>query len=317
MNSILNLEPKDYSNEAQKIISEIGHISKGPLKRSDLIKKISNYDALIVRLSHKIDEEIISCSKNLKIISTATTGLNHIDIDFAHKKGIEIHSLKNEIEFLNEIHATAEHTWALIISLIRNIPIAARSVLNGDWDRDEFKGQELNGKTLGIVGLGRIGKKIAKYGICFGMKVIAYTKNPKENYENIQILESLDSLLNKSDIISVHVPLDSTTYKMFSRDKFSKMKKNAFFINTSRGEVVDEDALINSIKENRLMGAALDVIQNEIVYMDKKISKVVDYAKNDKRLLITPHIGGATFESMEKTEIFMAKKLANFFRKNK
>ncbi len=316
MISILNIEPKDYSPEARSLIETIGKVYDGPFNRNELVQKIPEFDALIVRLSHQIDVEIIDSAKRLKVISSATTALNHINVDYAKKKGIEVLSLKNETDFLEGIHATAEHTWALILSLIRKVPQAYQSVLKGEWDRDSFKGRELHGATLGIVGLGRIGKKIAKYALAFGMKVIAYTKNSVDKYDHVQIIKSLESLLKLSDIVSVHVPLDSSTYKMFGREQFSKMKKGAFFINTSRGEVIDENALITAIKQGHLAGVALDVLHKEVQLIRYGLSKAVEFAKNEDRLIITPHIGGATLESMEKTEMFMAKKLVNFFMNN-
>jgi D-3-phosphoglycerate dehydrogenase len=317
MISILNLEPKDYSSEARSLIGSIGKIYDGPFTRDELIQEIPKFDALIVRLSHQIDKEIIDSAKCLKVISTATTGINHIDVDYAKNKGINVLSLKNETDFLNNVYATAEHTWALILSLIRKIPEAHQSVLQGDWNRDAFKGRELHGATLGIVGLGRIGKKIAKYAHTFGMKVIAHTINSTNKYEHIQIVKTLDLLLKRSDIITVHVPLESNTYKMFKREQFFKMKKGSLFINTSRGEVIDENALIEAIKQKHLRGAALDVVHEEGKLIQNGFSEVVEFAKNEENFIITPHIGGATFESMEKTEIFMAKKLINYLSKVK
>ena len=317
MISILNLEPKDYSPDARSLIVTIGKVCDGPLSRDELIQKIPGFDAIIVRLSHQIDEEIIDSAKRLKVISSATTGTNHINVDYAENKGIKVLSLKNETDFLLEIHATAEHTWALILSLIRKVPQAYQSVLKGEWDRESFKGRELHGATLGIVGLGRIGKKIAKYALAFGMKVVAYTKNSTNKYNHVQIVKTLESLLKLSDIISIHVPLDSSTNKMFKLEQFFKMKKGALFINTSRGEIVDEDALFTAIKQRHLSGAALDVINQEVKLMQHGTSKAVEFAKNEDSLIITPHIGGATFESMEKTEIFMAKKLIDFLLKVK
>jgi D-3-phosphoglycerate dehydrogenase len=268
---------------------------------------------LIVRLAHRIDREIIDTGENLEVISTATTGLNHIDTDYAKEKKIDILSLKGETKFLEDIHATAEHTWALILALIRKVPQSFQSVKKGEWDRDSFKGRELHGATLGIVGFGRIGKKIAKYGQAFGMEVIAYTKDTIEQVDGVSLVDSLSTLLEKSDIVSIHVPLNSTTRMMFRDKEFNIMKKGSILINTSRGEIIDEDALMNAIKYGFLAGAALDVLEDEVALIRKRKSKIIEFAKNEDRIIITPHIGGATIESMEKTEIFMADKLVNYF----
>ena len=313
MISILNLEPEGYSPEARGLLGTLGVVWDGPLTRDQLIQQIAQYDALIVRLAHHIDKEVIDSGKNLKVISTATTGLNHVDVQYAEEKNVRVLSLKDEKNFLEGIHATAELTWALILSLIRKVSQGAQSVIKGEWDRDSFKGRELHGATLGIVGFGRIGKKVAKYGLAFGMKVITYTKDPFVQVDEVSLVDSLSTLLEKSDIISIHVPLDSTTRMMFMEKEFDSIKRGALLINTSRGEVIDEDSLMEAIQSGYLAGAALDVLNGEAALIQKRNSKIIEFARNDDRLIITPHIGGATFESMEKTEIFMATKMANFF----
>ena len=313
MISILNLEPEGYSLQARDLLEKVGKVEDGPFTRNNLIRQIPAYNALIVRLAHRIDREIIDTGENLEVISTATTGLNHIDTDYAKERKIDVLSLKGETKFLEDIHATAEHTWALILALIRKVPQSFQSVKKGEWDRDSFKGRELHGATLGIVGFGRIGKKIAKYGQAFGMAVIAYTKDTIDQLDGVSLVDSLSTILEKSDIVSIHVPLNSTTRMMFRDKEFNIMKKGSILINTSRGEIIDEDALMNAIKYGFLAGAALDVLDGEAVLIQKTKSKIIEFATNDNRLIITPHIGGATFESMEKTEIFMAKKLVKFF----
>ena len=309
MKSILNIEPKNFSAQAAKILSKIGKVNNGPFSRENLLKKIHLYDIIIVRLAHKIDKELIDAATRLKVISSATTGLNHIDFNYAQKKGIKVLSLKDETRFLKNIYATAEHTWALLLSLIRKIPYAHNSVINGKWDRDRFKGRELNGSTIGIVGLGRIGLKIADYAISFGMNVLSYTKGKNNTVKGVTIVNSLEELIENSDIITIHVPFNSSTRKMFGKSEFNRIKKGALLINTSRGEILDEAELIKAIKNGNLAGAALDVISKETSMNDLNKSKIIQFNNKDERIIITPHIGGATYESMEKTEVFMANKI--------
>tara|TARA_Y100001935_G_scaffold254549_1_gene263956 strand:+ start:12962 stop:13915 length:954 start_codon:yes stop_codon:yes gene_type:complete len=313
--SLLNLEPNGFSSHANKILKSFSVIKKGPLSRKKLIGELENYDALIVRLSHKIDKQIIDAGRNLKVISSATTGLDHIDLKYAHEKNIKVLSLQGEYKFLNEVHATAEHTWALILALTRKICSSYESVKNNQWDRDNYKGTELKNSTLGIVGFGRIGKKISNYAIAFGMNVVVF--NDKKIASNNKIIQerSLSRLLKKSDVLSIHVPLSDTTRNMFSMPQFKMMKKNSIIINTSRGEIINEIDLINAIKNKIIHGAALDVIHNESKFMSNINSEIIDFAKTNDRVVITPHIGGATYESMEKTEIFMANKLLEYFKK--
>lgn len=305
---ILNLEPKGFSQEANIILNSLGQIDEGPLTREMLLKKIGHYDVVIVRLAHQINQEILEHAKKLKVIVSATTGLNHIDTDYAEKQGIKILSLKGETEFLNEVYATAEHTWALLLSLIRKLPQAYMHVLNGDWNRDPFKGSELHGKTLGIIGLGRLGRKVAGYGLAFGMKVIATDIAPLQVIPEGVLLTSLHELLADSDIISLHANYNSSNHKMIGQLEMSRMKSGCIFINTARGELVDEVALLDALRNKQLSAVALDVLVGE---NDNCISssELLNYSKTNNNLLITPHIGGATNESMYKTEIFMANKL--------
>ena len=171
MIKILNAEPLNYSEQAHQILQGIGDVTSIQLDQAGLLSRIGEFDVLIIRLAHKIDRSILDAGTHLQAIVTATTGVDHIDVEYAEKKQIEILSLRGEFDFLRTIPATAEHTWALLLSLIRNIPQALASTISGHWDRDQFKGHDLAGRRLGIVGLGRIGGKIAKYGLAFGMQV--------------------------------------------------------------------------------------------------------------------------------------------------
>ena len=159
------MEPEGYCDSAKSIIENIGKVDYRLLNRNQLKTVLPKYDILIVRLKHQIDKEILELTDRLKIIVTATTGLDHIDLEYTTKKNIAVLSLKGELAFLDSVQATAEHTWALLLSLIRNIPQAFSSVKNNTWERDKYKGIELHGKTLGLIGYGRIGSKIAKYGV--------------------------------------------------------------------------------------------------------------------------------------------------------
>lgn len=308
---ILNLEPDNYSKDAKKILDKIGEVFEYQYSREELIDNISTFNVLIVRLGHKIDKEILCKADNLKYILSATTGLNHIDCNYCHDKGIQVVSLKNEISFLNHIHATSEHTWALVLSLIRKIPQAFESVRKNNWDRDVFKGSELNGKTLGIIGLGRIGKKVANFGRHFGMNVVTYSLAPSGKHSGIKFLETMEEVFQISNIVSIHLPLEPETIKVVGKDQFNAIDNPVILINTSRGEIVDEKAFLSALHTGKISAAAVDVLEGENDVDFPHNSKLVAYSKKYDNLLITPHIGGATDESMEKTEIFIAKKLVN------
>lgn len=304
---ILILEPLGYSPKARDILLSFADLVDGPMSRDSLIRALPDIDVLIVRLGHMIDAEILICATRLRAIVTATTGLNHIAIDEAAKRGISVLSLKGDSAFLDQVYATAEHTWALLLSSIRKIPQANSSVIGGEWDRDRFKGGELNGKSLGVIGLGRLGVKVARFGLAFGMRVLACDIRPELRVPDGVMLVSMSTLLSESDFITIHVDSNSNNVDLIGEKQFSQMKIGASLINTSRGEIVNEEALLSALKGGRLSAAALDVMRAELG--DRRESGLLDYARSNTNLIITPHIGGCTYESMEKTEIFMAEKL--------
>lgn len=306
---ILNLEPEGYSLQARDILVELGQVIDGPMTAERLAASIGEYDVLIVRLGHKIDARLLGDASKLKAIVSATTGLNHIDLDAAQARGVEVLSLKGETEFLDTVSATAEHAWGLLLALCRNTAAAHADAVGGHWRRDLFKGYELLGKTIGVVGYGRLGRKVARYAGAFGMTVLIC--DVKDTADDRQV--DLETLLAQSDIVSIHADYNESSHRLIDGKKFSLMKPGAYFVNTARGEIVDEDALLFSLQNGALGGAAIDVIDAENKWSDKIASHpLAVYAASHSNLLITPHIGGATYESMEKTEIFMARKLEKF-----
>lgn len=308
---ILNAEPDSYSNRAVKILEEIGKVDLLQLNRTELLERISQYDVLIVRLGFQIDETVFQKATRLKAIVTATTGVDHIDLDTAEAHNVQVLCLRGEYDFLRSIPATAELTWGLLLGLIRNIPGAVNSVRNGEWDREAFRGYDLSGKKLGVLGLGRIGEKIARYGQVFDMQVAFYDTDNSKGMPGIEAKPSMQALFQWADIVSIHVPLNEFTENLIS-DKELSLMKGGYFINTARGAVVDEGALIRALENGNLAGAAVDVVNNE---RDKNNpSPLIDYAKKNSTIIITPHIGGASFDSMAATEIFMANKLKNYIK---
>jgi len=308
---ILNIEPEGYCDEARDILKQLGSLREAALSREELLEQLPEYEVLIVRLANQIDQEVLDAGCHLKAIVTATTGQDHIDVEYARKQGITVLSLRGETEFLRTIVATAEHTWALLLTLLRRIPAALESVRTGEWDRDRFRGQELGGKRLGIVGYGRLGEKVARYGVAFDMVVSAYDPYLSSWPDHVGPVTSLEELFSESDVVSLHLPLNDETTGMIGEKVLSCLPEGAILVNTSRGELIDEKALIQALEHGRLAGAALDVIVGE--RDEKRLqSPLLDYARHHQNLLITPHIAGATHESMAKTEIFMAHKLATY-----
>ena len=309
---VLNAEPKGYSPRARATLERVAQVHEENCDRARLLGLIGDFDAVIVRLRNQVDREVLDATPRLRAVSSATTGLDHIDLEHAARRGVEVLSLRGETEFLRTIAATAEHTWALLLALIRRIPAASRHVQDGGWDRDRFRGRELYGKRLGVLGLGRLGSKVARFGLAFGMKVTAYDPHPAEWVEGVDRAQSLDDLLRSADVLSIHVPLDDETTGMIGKEEIGLLPSGAIVVNTSRGQIVDEPSLIEALREGRLAGAALDVLADERVGTSGAAPAAVGYAREHTNLLITPHIGGATAESMERTEVFMAEKLAGF-----
>jgi D-3-phosphoglycerate dehydrogenase len=309
---ILNLEPTGYSDDARMVLLELGDVTDGPLSRRALLERVSDYDVLIVRLKHQIDREVIEAGSRLKAIVSATTGLDHIDLATADSRQIAVLSLRGEEEFLRSITATAELTWGLLLALMRHIPEATASVLEGEWNRDAFRGRDVAGRRLGIVGLGRVGRQIAGYGAAFRMSVAAY--DPYTSYwpPTVQRKDSLADLLVNTDVLTIHVGLHPGTVKLIARRELRLLPRGAILLNTSRGQIIDDEALVEALASGHLSGAALDVVPQERSDDERRAGPLITYASAHRNLLITPHIGGASVEAMARTEVFMARKLQEF-----
>jgi len=313
---ILNAESLEYSPDALAILQEIAIVdSFSDLTPADLYTLIPNYDVLITRLAFQIDARLMDHAVRLHTIVTATTGLNHIDLAYAQHKQIKVLSLKGELEFLRTIPSTAEHTWALLLSLVRHIPHAYQSVLDNQWDRDRFRGNQLLGKPLGILGFGRIGEKVARYALAFGMKVYAYDPNPVEtSLTEIFWCHSMEELLHQSEVLSIHVPFDSTTHHLLSIHELMQLPRHAFIINTARGGILNEKDVVDALESGHLRGLAVDVLEDEY---QLNHSPLLQYARNHANVIITPHIGGATLEAMAMTKVFMANKLVRYLKEKR
>ena len=314
----LNTIGKEYPQEARDILKKLGTVHYREFSQEELTKRISEYDAAVIGLGLTFNKDILNAAKKLKVIATATTGLDHVDLEEAEKREIQVLSLRGETKFLNTITGTSELAAGIMIELLRRTPHAFESVKKYEWKRDAFRGHNLYGKTLGIVGMGRLGRWMARYGDAFGMKVQFFDpyvkKSPSKKYEKV----SFDKILKTSDVVSVHIHLDKDTENMFSAREFVIMKKNAYLINTSRGKIVDEKALLSALVKKEMAGYATDVLAEELSF-GKSFKKhpLVEYAKTHENLIIVPHIGGMTEESRVATDVFMAEKLKKYVRTTK
>lgn len=277
---------------------------------------LSIVDVVIAPLGYYFGREKIDNAPNLKIIASNTTGIPHIDVDYAEKRGIHVLSLKGQTEFLKSITPTAELTWGLIIAVSRKIPWSFGSVCRGTWNRRLYGGTAMLSKlSLGIVGMGRLGSMVASYGICFGMKVRYFDPYVAEtDIPGVERMNSLEELVSISDVVSIHIPHEPETENLFNEKILSRFKQGAYLINTSRGEVVDHSALLKYLKNGLLGGAALDVFDGEFAegfLQNLKTHPLLAYARENENLLITPHIGGSTIDAWRLTEEFTIKMIVS------
>ena len=311
---ILNVEPEGYSPKAREILDALGEVTEKPLDRVGLLKAVAECEVLIIRFGHPMDKEIFGAAPRLRVLVSATTGIDHIDLEAAAAHGVTVLSLQGETEFLEGLPATAELAWGLLLSLLRRIPQAADSVKEGGWNRDAFRGHELRGRQLGILGMGRLGRMVAEYGRAFGMSVAAYDPYASDWPMGVELRSAAEDLMEDAQVISIHVLLNDETKGLMNGDMLARLPAGAALINTSRGAVVDEAALLAALESGHLVGAGLDVVADEL--SGGPSQALLAYARTHDNLIITPHTGGATVASMEKAEVFMANKLMHFIAEN-
>ncbi len=297
MMKILVSDP--LSDEGLKILREVPEFEvtvKTDLKPETLKEEIGSYDALVVRSATKVTKDVIAAASRLRVIGRAGVGLDNVDLDAATQKGVIVMNTP-----AGNTISTAEHTVSMILSLSRNIPQASASTKKGEWKRSKFMGVELYGKTLGVVGLGRIGTEVVKRALSFGMQVLAFDPFLSRQVADslgIEIVD-LNELLARSDYITVHTPLTDETRHMISTDAFARMKRGVRIINCARGGIVDEAALAAALKDGTVAGAALDVFEKEPVPPDLELLKL-------DQVVVTPHLGASTEEAQVNVAIEVA-----------
>ncbi|MBR2254216.1 MAG: phosphoglycerate dehydrogenase [Candidatus Methanomethylophilaceae archaeon] len=270
---------------------------KPGLSEEELCSIIGDYDCLIIRSGTKVTPRVIEAGKNLKVIGRAGVGVDNIDVPCATDKGILVMNTPSA-----NILSAAEHSCAMLLALARNIPFAHESMHKGEWKRSKYTGVELNGKILGIIGVGRVGGEVAKRMKAFNMTLIGYDPFlPKEVADSIGVrLTTLDEVITTSDFMTIHTPLLPETRNMISMPQFKMMKPNARIANVARGGIVNEDDLYTALKEKVIAGAAFDVWCNEPLTDDEKKLLELD------NLVTTPHLGASTVEAQERVAVEIA-----------
>ncbi len=307
------VEHKDFSRKAIDHLQSLGNVEFFDHKCDHLGTFISNKEVLFVRLGYFYDEKLLCKAKSLKYICSPTTGLNHLDLDYAKRRNIQVISLKGETAFLSQITATSEHTIGLVISLLRYYQRAFKYEKHTSFNRELVKGYEINSSKVGIVGLGRIGEHLVNYFNAFGAIVNFYDIDTAKKSTLASKFHSIESLIEASDIIILSASYSKKNEKMITPEMLDLMIKK-YFINTSRGELVDEDYLLDKLEEGHFAGVAIDVFNAEQESSNNS-KRIIQLARKDLNFLYTPHMGGATITSMIKTELFTVQKLSRFLDK--
>ena len=273
------------------------------ISHEELLNVISEYDVIMVRSRTKVSRDVVKAAKKLKVIARVGAGTDNIDVDAAHEMGIKVICAGDAVA-----NATAELTVGLMLALSRNICLLNEEMKKGVWPKGKCEGVELRGKTVGIIGVGRVGRRVAELTKAFGMKVLLNDIIPiSEDFlkkVSGRVLPLID-LLKESDYITLHVSLTPSTRKLLNKDNMRFIKQGAFLVNTSRGAVIDEDALYEALVTGRLRGAALDVYSVEPP-VNKKLLELPN-------VICTPHIGAQTLEAQERASVEVASKIIDLF----
>jgi D-3-phosphoglycerate dehydrogenase / 2-oxoglutarate reductase len=301
----------DCCQEARAVLGSLSEV----LDTEDIGDRATDVFACLVGLSLRVDLEFLGRFRNLQYVLSPTTGLNHVDLHACSIRGVEIIYLDGADGFLDSITSTSELTLGLILALVRRIPRAVSSVTAGEWTRDCFSGVQLSGLTVGIIGLGRIGRHLASYCAALRMDVLAFDPYlPNQDVRGLRLVDSICDLAADSDIISLHARLSPETSGLMDRSVLRHAKTGAYLINTARGELLDEVAVVESLEKGVLAGVAVDVLANEMSTSARASSPLVVHAKTHDNVLITPHIGGMTPAARSATDVYIANRFRERLR---
>lgn len=298
--NILVCDP--IAKEAIKRLQNAGFIvdEKIGMAKEELIQTIPDYEIVIVRSATKITREVLESAPKLKVVFRGGVGLDNIDQEVAKEKGIKVLNTPGASSI-----SVAELAIGFMFSLARRIPLANMSTKQGKWEKKLFKGSELFGKTLGLLGAGRIGCEVAKRAVALGMNVIAYDPYVKKsNVDGMELVE-FDRVIRESDYISLHMPLTDKTKHLLNKEQFEMMKDGVRIIQCARGGIIDEDALYDAIKEGKVIGVGIDVYENE----PAKENRLFELDE----VIATPHIGASTIEGQLRVGMEIADRLIEMF----
>jgi len=287
-------------------------------KPDEILQKIELSDIDLVftnpnNSKFRLDHDFFSSCSSIKAIFTASTGTNHIDLEIAHARGVQVYSLKNELELINQLSSTAELAFGLALLATRKILPAINSVQRGFWDYRPHIGRQFSTLSVGVIGFGRLGRMFCNYSRSFGCKVKVYDPHVKISAQ-FDSVKSLEEIAVTSDVISLHVHHTVDTERMINESFLNHCKPNVTIVNTSRGEIIEESHLVDFLERNPDSMYCADVLSDEILGRDK--SPVLLYSKDSSQVFITPHIGGMTSDGQKKAFFFAAEKLIDLFGKS-
>ena len=273
------------------------------ISKDELLQIIGNYEGLIVRSATKVTADVIAAARNLKVIGRAGSGVDNIDVQAATEKGILVMNTPG-----GNTNAVAELALLLMLGAARNVYNAVASLKAHKWEKKKFSGHEIKGKTLGLLGYGRVSRNLGKKALALDMQVLCYDPKIKKNLvdeDGIQLVADMGTVLSRADYLSVHLTKKPETINFLSDDEFAQMKDGVFFINCSRGGIVNEKALLNALNEGKVAMAAVDVYEKE---------PPEDFALIDHpNVICTPHIGASTKEAQENVAVMIAEQFVDFF----
>ncbi len=296
----------------RNVLLGVANVESVPEDRVSLERALAGAHVYFATLKVRLDRSLIDAAPHLRFVASPTTGSDHVDIEALSARGIAFACLKGERTFLNTITPTAELAFLHILAGCRKLRAAIAQPLAGEWNSQGVAGSILYGKTLGIVGVGRLGTWMARYGHAFGMTVIGCDPVATQWPEGVERVE-LGELMTRSDIVTLHVHLSDDTRRMIGPSQLALLKPTAILVNTSRGAIVDEAAVLEALEAGRLAHYGCDVLEGET---DGPIADhpIVRYAHDHSNVLITPHVGGVSPDAIRRTAEFMAQKVAEFLR---
>jgi D-3-phosphoglycerate dehydrogenase len=275
--------------------------------------RIEAAEAVLVALEIPLTPQLMARAERLRVIATRTSQLRHLDVAEAERRGIAVLSIAADAPALQATNSTAEEAIAMLLALVRNVPWAFDALKDGRWERGRYGGRELAGKTIGLVGYGRLGRKTAAYARAFGMRVLA--TDPNVDINGDAEARPLSELLAESDIVSLHCTWSEETRGLIGATELASMKQGAYLVNTARGEITDEAALLEALESGHLAGAAIDTLADETADGSHlRDNPLVDYARTHENLIVLPHLGGATVEATERTQVYIAEQLRDWLQ---